>query len=78
MMSLQTLTIQMRHTNSKMSTSEAGNNTGEAVKSLFEEQKCCKDLINQLQEQKNPIYAAEILTNKKRIIEVRPILNLIH
>ena len=69
------LTILMRHTISKASTSEGGNSTVEAVKSLFEELKSRKDLVSQLQELEDPIYAAEILTNKKRIIEVRPIFN---
>ena len=72
-----TLTIQTQHTISKASTSEGGNSTVEAVKSLFEElMKSRKDLISQLQELEDPIYAAEILTNKKRIIEVCPIFNL--
>jgi hypothetical protein len=73
-----TLTIQTQHTISKASTSEGGNGTvEEAVKSLFEElMKSRKDLISQLQELEDPIYAAEILTNKKRIIEVRPIFYL--
>jgi hypothetical protein len=70
-----TLTIQMQHTISKASTSEGGNIT---VKSLFKELKSRKDLICQLQELEDPTYAAEILTNKKRIIEVRPIFILIH
>ena len=47
----------------------------EAVKSLLEELKSRKDLITQLLEIEDPLYAAEILANKKRIIEVRPILN---
>ena len=46
----------------------------EAVKSLNEELRSRKDLIIQLQD---PTYTAEILTNKKRIIEVRPIFLLI-
>ena len=71
--------IQMQHTITKASTSEGGNNTVEVVKSLFEELKIRKDLINQLQELEDPIYAAEILTNKKRIIEVvRPKFNMVH
>ena len=66
----------MRHTISKASTSEGGSSTVEAVKSLFEELKSLKDLVrSQLQELEDPIYAAEILNNKKRIIEVRPIFN---
>ena len=65
----------MRHTISKAPSSEAGNSTVEAVKSLFEELKSRKDLVSQLQELEDPIYAAEILTNKKRIIEVHPIFN---
>jgi len=68
----------MRHTVSKASTSEGKNSTVEAVKSLFEELKSRKDLVSQLQELEDPIYAAEILTNKKHIIEVRPIFNLVH
>ncbi len=49
------------------------------MKSLFEELKIRKDLINQLQELEDPIYTAEILTNKKRIIEVvRPKFNMVH
>ena len=70
--------ILMRHTISKASTSEGGNSTVEAVKSLFEELKSRKDLVSQLQELEDPIYAAKILTNKKHIIEVRPIFNLVH
>jgi hypothetical protein len=49
----------------------------EAVKSLNEELRSRKDLIKQLQELDDPTYTAEILTNKKRIIEVRPIFLLI-
>ena len=65
----------MWHTISKASTSEGESSTVEAVKSLFEELKSRKDLVSQMQELEDPIYAAEILTNKKRIIEVRPIFN---
>jgi hypothetical protein len=65
-----TLTIQMQHTISKSSTSEGGNSIMEAVKSLNEELRSRKDLIIQLQELDDPTYTAEILTNKKRIIEV--------
>ena len=71
------LTIQMQHTISKASTSEGVNRTVEVVKSLFEELKSRKDLISQLQELEDPTYAAEILTNKMRIIKVRPIFILI-
>ena len=53
----------MRHTISKATSSDAGNSTVEAVKSLFEELKSRKDLVSQLQELEDPIYAAEILTN---------------
>ena len=49
----------------------------EAVKSLNEELRSRKDLIKQLQELDDPTYTAEILTNKKRTIEVRPIFLLI-
>ena len=42
----------------------------EAVKSLNEELSSRKDLISQLQDLDDPTYTAEILTNKKRIIEV--------
>jgi len=42
-----------------------------------EELRSRKDLIIQLQELEDPTYTAEILTNKKRIIEVRPIFPLI-
>ena len=72
-----TLTIQMQHTISKASTSEGGNSTVDAVKSLFEELKSRKDLISQLQELEVPTYVAKILTNKKRIIEVHPIFILV-
>ena len=72
-----TLTIQMQHTISKSLTSEGGNSIMEAVKSLNEELRSRKDLIIQLQELDDSTYTAEILTNKKRIIEVRPILLLI-
>ena len=65
-----TLTIQMQHTISKSSTSEGVNSIVEAVKSLNEELRSRKDLIIQLQELDDPTYTAEILTNKKRIIEV--------
>ena len=65
-----TLTIQMQHTITKSSTSEGGNSIVEAVKSLNEELRSRKDLIIQLQELDDPTYTAEILTNKKRIIEV--------
>lgn len=71
-----TLTIQMQHSISKSSTSEGGNSIVEAVKSLNEELRSRKDLIIQLQELEDPTYTAEILTNKKRIIEVRPIFPL--
>jgi transcription elongation factor GreA-like protein len=71
------LTIQMQQTISKASTSEGVNRTVEVVKSLFEELKSRKDLISQLQELEDPTYAAEILTNKMRIIKVRPIFILI-
>ena len=67
----------MRHTISKASTSEGGNSTVEAVKSLFEELKSRKDLVSQLQELEDSIFATEILTNKKRIIEERPIFSLV-
>ncbi len=72
-----TLTIQMRHTISKAPSSEAGNSAVEAVKSLFKELKSRNDLVSQLQELEDPIYAAEILINKKRIIEVHPIFDLV-
>ena len=72
-----TLTIQMQHSISKSSTSEGGNSIVEAVKSLNEELRSRKDLIIQLQELEDPTYTAEILSNKKRIIEVRPIFPLI-
>ena len=72
-----TLTIQMQHSISKSSTSEGGNSIVEAVKSLNEELRSRKDLIIQLQELEDPSYTAEILSNKKRIIEVRPIFPLI-
>ena len=67
------LNIQMQHTISKASTSEGVNRTVEVVKSLFEELKSRKDLISQLQELEDPTYTVEILNNKKRIVEVRPI-----
>ena len=72
-----TLTIQMQHTIAKSSTSEGGNSIMEAVKSLNEELRSRKDLIIHLQELDDCTYNAEILTNKKRIIEVRPIFLLI-
>ena len=72
-----TLTIQMQHSISKSSTSEGGNSIVEAVKSLNEELRSRKDLIIQLQELEDPTYTAEISTNKKRIIAVRPIFPLI-
>ena len=72
-----TLTIQMQHTISKSSTSDGGNSIIEAVKSLNEELRSRKDLIIQLQELDDPTYNAEIVTNKKRIIEVRPVFLLI-
>ena len=67
----------MQHTISKASSSEGGNSTVKALKSLFEELKSRKDLISQKQESEDPTYAAEILTNKKRIIEVCPMFILI-
>ena len=73
MMGEKTLTIQMQHTISKALTSEGGNSILEAVKSLLEELKSRKDLISQLQELEDPTYTVEILNNKKRIVEVRPI-----
>ena len=73
-----TLTIQMKHTIVKPSTSEGGKSTMEAaVKSLYEELKCRKDVISQLQELEDPTYTAEILINKKCMIEVCPIFILI-
>jgi hypothetical protein len=63
----------MQHTISRGSTSAASNN---AVKSLFGEVKTRKDLIFQLEELGDPLFAEEILlSNKRRIIEVRSIFH---
>ena len=68
------LTIQMRNTISR-GTAKDGCNTLEAFKSLFNEVRSRKDLISQLGELDGPSYKDEILTNKRRIIEVSPIFN---
>ena len=68
-----TLTIQMQHTISRGSTTAVGNTVADAVKSLFDEVKTRKDLISQLEELGDPMFSDEILANKRRIIEVRPI-----
>ena len=69
-----TLTIQMQHTIGR-GTSKDDDNTSEAVKSLFDEVKSRKDLISQLEDLQDPFFEDEILTNKRRIIEVSPIFN---
>ncbi len=69
-----TLTIQMQHTISR-GTSKDDSNILEDVKSLFDEVKTRKDLISQLEELEDPSFKEEILNNKRRIIEVRPIFN---
>jgi hypothetical protein len=72
-----TLPLQMQHTISRGSTSAASNNTVvDAVKSLFGEVKTRKDLIFQLEELGDPLFAEEILlSNKRRIIEVRSVFH---
>jgi hypothetical protein len=67
-----TLTIQMQHTIGR-GTSKDDSNILEDVKSLFDEVKTRKDLISQLEELEDPSFKEEILNNKRRIIEVRPI-----
>ena len=44
------------------------------MKSFFDELNSVKNLIAQLKDLEDSSYNEEILTNKKRIIEVRPIL----
>ena len=69
-----TLNIQMQHTIAR-GTSKDDSNISDDVKSLFDEMKTRKDLILQLEDLDDPSFNAEILTNKRRIIEVRPIFN---
>ena len=69
-----TLTIQMQHTIGR-GTSKDDSNILEDVKSLFDEVKTRKDLISQLEELDDPSFKEEILNNKRRIIEVRPVFN---
>ena len=64
----------MQHTLNR-GTAKDGCNTLEAVKSLFDKVKSRKDLISRLEELDDPSYKEEILTNKRRTIEVSPIFN---
>ena len=64
----------MQHTIGR-GTSKDDSNILEDVKSLFDEVKTRKDLISQLEELDDPSFKEEILNNKRRIIEVRPVFN---
>ena len=69
------LKIQMQHTIGRGTSKDDSNILEEDVKSLFDEVKTRKDLISQLEELEDPSFKEEILTNKRRIIEVSPIFN---
>jgi hypothetical protein len=64
----------MQHTIGR-GTSKDDSNILEDVKSLFDEVKTRKVLISQLEELDDPSFKEEILSNKRRIIEVSPIFN---